>query len=115
MDGDSYCDVTERLFGEFERVHRLPVIALVVGQCRVDLEGSPRGAVPELLERLARQRLMDLAPSRPSQMHLGVLGDAGAVAGGAGGAEVHPGGGVGVAECVGEGVAGLVGGGDDGG
>ncbi len=47
MDGDSYCDVTERLFGEFERVHRLPVIALVVGQCRVDLGGSPRGAVTD--------------------------------------------------------------------
>lgn len=61
--GESFCDVTERLFGEFERVHRLPVIALVVGQCRVDLEGAPSGALPELVERLARQRLTDLAPS----------------------------------------------------
>jgi len=63
MGGDSYCDVTERLFAEFERVHRLPVIAQVVGQCRVDLEGAPSGALPELVERLGRQRLTELAPS----------------------------------------------------
>jgi hypothetical protein len=61
MSEESYCDVAERLFGEFERVHRLPVIAAVVRQCQVQLEG----AVPELLERLARQRLTDLQPTLP--------------------------------------------------
>jgi len=66
MDDVSYCDVTERMFREFERVHPLPVIAGVVRQCRKDLVGSPRGALPELLERLARQRLSDLQPSIPA-------------------------------------------------
>ena len=66
MDDVSYCDVTERMFREFERVHPLPVIAGVVRQCREDLVGSPRGALPELLERLARQRLSDLQPSIPA-------------------------------------------------
>jgi len=49
MSEESYCDVTERLFGEFERVHRLPVIAAVVRQCQVQLEGAAKGSVPELL------------------------------------------------------------------
>jgi len=49
MSDESYCDVTERLFGEFERVHRLPVIAAVVRQCQVQLEGAAKGSVPELL------------------------------------------------------------------
>ncbi len=63
MNDVSYCDVTERMFSEFERVHPLPVIAAVVRQCREDLEGSSRGALPELCERLARQRLTDLPPT----------------------------------------------------
>jgi len=54
------------MFGEFERVHPLPVIAAVVRQCRDDLKGSPAGALPELLERLARQRLADLQSSIPA-------------------------------------------------
>jgi len=57
---DSCCDVTERLFAEFERAHPLPVITEVVRQCRQDLHGAPTAALPELLERLARQRLSDL-------------------------------------------------------
>jgi hypothetical protein len=63
MNDVSYCDVTERMFTEFERVHPLPVIAAVVRQCRDDLAGSPPGALPELVQRLARQRLSDLPPS----------------------------------------------------
>lgn len=63
MNDVSYCDVTERMFAEFERVHPLPVIAAVVRQCCDDLAGSPPGAIPELVERLARQRLSDLPPS----------------------------------------------------
>ncbi len=67
MNDDSYCDVTERLFAEFEQVHPLPVIAGVVRRCRQDLDGNaPREALPEMLERLARQRLSDL-PSRARQ------------------------------------------------
>ncbi len=62
-DDVSYCDITERMFTEFARMHPLPVIATLVRQCRRDLEGSPPGALPELVERLARQRLSDLPPS----------------------------------------------------
>ncbi len=65
MSAESYCDVTERLSGEFERVHRLPVIAAVVRQCQVQLEGAAKGSVPVLLERLARQRLTALQPTLP--------------------------------------------------
>ncbi len=71
MNDISYCDVTERMFKEFERVHSLPVIAAVVRQCREDLEGSPRGALPELCERLARQRLTDLPPTTSTTLPAG--------------------------------------------
>ncbi len=63
MHRDSECDVTERLFRDFERLHPLPVIATVVRRCRMELQESLRGAVPQSLERLARQRLTDLPPS----------------------------------------------------
>ena len=63
MADRSSADVTERLFVVFGAVHPLPVIAAVVQQCRADLNGAPRAAVPELLERLAHQRLSDLQPA----------------------------------------------------
>ena len=46
-----------RLAEEFG--HRLPtsVVRRVVWDCRQDLSGSPAGALPELVERLARHRL----------------------------------------------------------
>lgn len=54
---DCVADLTERLFAEFESVLPLHTIAGVVRACRRDLAGSPVGAMPELTERLARQRL----------------------------------------------------------
>ncbi len=60
MNNVSYCDLTERLFAEFEWRHPLPVITAVVRQCDADLSGAPPEALPELLERSARQRLTDL-------------------------------------------------------
>jgi len=54
----SYADVVERLFREFNGQHPLPVIVEVVRGCLTDLEGQvPPGALAELLERSARQRL----------------------------------------------------------
>ncbi len=53
-------DVAERLMAEFEDRLGLPQITQVVRDCRRDLEGTPDGALPELVERLARQRLLDL-------------------------------------------------------
>jgi hypothetical protein len=47
---------TARLAQEFPEL-RLRSIDLVVRTCREELRGSPDGALPELVERLARQRL----------------------------------------------------------
>ena len=54
---DSYADVVERLFGEFEDRYPLSVIVDPVQECRAQLSCSPETAMPELLERLGRQRL----------------------------------------------------------
>lgn len=53
-------DVTERMMAEFEGRLPLNVISKVVNGCRRDLRGTAATALPELLERLARQRLLDL-------------------------------------------------------
>jgi hypothetical protein len=45
-----------RLSAEFPHVGRRS-IGLVVRTCREELRGSPADALPELVERLARQRL----------------------------------------------------------
>ena len=71
-------DVVERLMAEFEDRLSLPVIAQVVSGCRRDLAGTPETALPEMVERLARQRLLERAPvpalvpapRRPRVMHL---------------------------------------------
>ncbi len=48
-------------------VHPLSVITAVVSQCRTDLNGAASGAVAELVERLARQRLTELH-AHPEQL-----------------------------------------------
>lgn len=64
---DSYPDLLERLFAAFEDRHALPVIEDVAARCRSELTGqTPAGAHFELLERLIRQRLTDMAPTRPT-------------------------------------------------
>ncbi len=60
---DTEVDVTERLFAEFASVHALPTITATVRQAHLDLQSAPQGAMPELVERLARQRLNPPAPS----------------------------------------------------
>ncbi|MCE0764438.1 hypothetical protein LWC35_16205 [Pseudonocardia kujensis] len=61
---DDVSPAVARLAREF--AGRVPhrVVARVVRECRADLSGVPAGAVPELLERLARQRLLDRADRR---------------------------------------------------
>ncbi len=68
-------DVTERLMAEFEDRLSLRQITEVVRACRLDLEGTPRGALPELVERLARQRLLDVvdATALPAPRPPGVI------------------------------------------
>ena len=51
-------DVSERLMAEFEDRLPLELISRVVRDCRRDLDCTPAGALPEMLERLARQRLL---------------------------------------------------------
>jgi hypothetical protein len=53
-------DVTERLVAEFDDVDVSTVSRTVLG-CGPDLRGAPIGALPELIERLARQRLLEAA------------------------------------------------------
>jgi hypothetical protein len=56
----SYADIVERLFREFEAELDLLRIESVISQCRHDLCGTPTAAQPELIERLARERLKGL-------------------------------------------------------
>jgi hypothetical protein len=53
-----FADVVERLFAEFEQQHPLPHIHAVIQQARDQLRGLPEADLPELVERLARQRLV---------------------------------------------------------
>ncbi len=65
MSADSYADALERLFAVYEDRHTFAVIENVVLECRRHLAGqTPPGALPELLDRLARQRLDDLPRTR---------------------------------------------------
>ena len=56
----SLADVVDRLGGEFDvRLGRTTVV-LVVRRCRRELDIVAGPALPEFVERLARQRLADL-------------------------------------------------------
>jgi hypothetical protein len=53
-------DIADRLDIEFaDRLPRNRIVSLVES-CLKDLQGIPAPALPELAERLARQRLLDL-------------------------------------------------------
>jgi hypothetical protein len=56
----SFADMVERMFRDFEDRLSLRLILDTVNGTRRDLHGTPVGALPELTERLARQRLDDL-------------------------------------------------------
>lgn len=56
----SYADMLERLFSQFEDQLSLTVIVNVITESREHLRGSPVGALPELTERLAIERLTTL-------------------------------------------------------
>ena len=59
LHGDSYADIVERLFGEYHSVLSLHRISEIVAGARSDLSGTPKGALAELIERLARQRIVE--------------------------------------------------------
>jgi hypothetical protein len=62
--GVSVADVTERLMLEFGAVLPLADVSHAVLQSFKDLAAAPLGALPELVERLARQRLHEAAVAR---------------------------------------------------
>lgn len=57
-------DATERLLAEFAGAVEQPTITAVVRACGRDLAGAPAAALPELVERLARQDLRDRTGTR---------------------------------------------------
>ncbi|MEO6700112.1 MAG: hypothetical protein ABI140_00070 [Jatrophihabitantaceae bacterium] len=57
----SFADMIERLFRQFEDRLPLTTIVRVVRESRDQLRGSPAGAMPELTERLAAERLTTLS------------------------------------------------------
>jgi hypothetical protein len=59
--------VIERLFTAFESQLALAVVVSTVRRCRRELDTVPEPALPELLERLARQRLHDTLAARPTR------------------------------------------------
>ncbi|HKO95134.1 MAG TPA: hypothetical protein VJU61_28460 [Polyangiaceae bacterium] len=59
--GVSVADVTERLMLEFGAVLPLAEVSQAVLQSFRDLGAVPAGALPELVERLARQLLQEAA------------------------------------------------------
>jgi len=56
---DPLVDVTVRVYADFADHATLAEVLTVVRQCRTDLDTPSVAAVPELVERLARQRLAD--------------------------------------------------------
>jgi hypothetical protein len=60
----SVADVTERLMLEFGAVLPLADVSHAVLQSFKDLAAAPLDALPELVERLARQRLHEAAVAR---------------------------------------------------
>lgn len=52
-------EAVDRLCKEFEDHFSRGSVAGIVRHCIDDLAGTPAGAIPELGERLARQRLLD--------------------------------------------------------
>ena len=56
---DPLVDVAARIYADFAADTTLAEVQTIVGQCRTDLDTPSAAALPELVERLARQRLVD--------------------------------------------------------
>ncbi|NNH69312.1 hypothetical protein HLB23_05405 [Nocardia uniformis] len=59
IDQTSFDQMVERLWMEFGDGFSRIQVRQAARRCMDDLAGSPPGALPELGERLARQRLLD--------------------------------------------------------
>lgn len=60
---DHLVEVALRLYDEFNDRFTLGEILETVDSCRRDLDLATEGGLPELVERLARQRLSDRTPA----------------------------------------------------
>jgi hypothetical protein len=56
---DPLVEVTARIYADFAADTTLAEVLTVVGRCRNDLDTPSAAALPEVVERLARQRLAD--------------------------------------------------------
>ncbi len=56
QDREHRAEAVQRLGAEFGELGRDEVVVMV-DRCCADLRGAPAGALPELVERLARERL----------------------------------------------------------
>jgi hypothetical protein len=65
----SVTEAVARLAEEFAGGTGCDVVRRVVLDCRQELDASPEAALPELLERLARQRLLRLGHRPPAAAH----------------------------------------------
>jgi hypothetical protein len=63
---DTLATLTDRLYTEHQPGLTHADIDAVVQRCRADLADAPAAALPELLERLARQRLTTYRPAAPT-------------------------------------------------
>lgn len=66
MTSAAIAEATQRLSAEFQPRVPLSIIAAVVRTCREELDSAPAPALPELVERLARQRLTDRVAQPPA-------------------------------------------------
>ena len=62
-EAQSLADVVERLFAEFHPRLSMTVVLMTLRRCRRELDIVSGPALPELVERLGRQRLLDLTQS----------------------------------------------------
>lgn len=56
---DPLVEVAVRVYADFAEHATLADVLTVIGRCRNDLDTPSAAALPELVERLARQRLTD--------------------------------------------------------
>lgn len=64
---DPFVEVAVRVYGDFADHATLAQVLAVIEGCRDDLDTTPSAAaLPEMVERLARQRLTDHVAARAS-------------------------------------------------
>ena len=68
---DPLATLTDRLYADYQPGITHADIDRIVAQCHADLAGTPEATLPELLERLARQRLATHRDTKPTTQQRG--------------------------------------------